>query len=116
MPLPSHMKKPIILFISIVIVIITGLEYYALLIRKFALEQTENFIPENFEVIYKSSILNSSGDYANFVVIGSLICGFATLIVTKRLHILLRIGIVLVTVIGLMIAVFIFNRLIIWAL
>ena len=110
------MTKPTILFISIVVSLITGLEYYALLIRKFALEQAEKVIPENYEVIYKSSILYSSGEYGVFVMIGSLICGFTTLIVTKRLHILLRMGIIILTIIVFLIAILMFNKLVIWPL
>ena len=110
------MTKPKILFTAILIIVISGLEFYAKRIKDFAINLTDNFEPDFFEVTYNASILESSGGFVNTVMIGALICGVSTLLITKRLHILLRIGIILLTIISFTIALVYFNNTFLWKL
>ncbi len=80
-------------------------------VKVFVISQAKSFEAENFDVVYKAGILKSSGEFVNFVMLGSLIIGFSTLIVTKQKSTLFRIGIVIITTLGLILSIVAFNNL-----
>ena len=104
------MKKSIALFISILLAVIAGLELYAKSIKEFAIDQTANFESEHFLVVYKASILESYGEFVNYIMLGSLICGLSTLMLTKKMSILFRIAVIVFTIIGLFLCLTLFNN------
>jgi hypothetical protein len=97
------MKRKTIISITI-IAIISGIHYYAFLIKNFATNVAQTYDDDTQELIYKTSILKSEGPFSIAMVLGAIIISFFIYSFLPKgklvINILLSLGLFILITIG----------------